>query len=87
MGSMTFLFFLASGIGVLLPYMTIHMKSLGITVEEIGIIYGVVPFFAILAPSAMGMIADKLGNFKVSIAHFMINQAKRLFPIVIFCSP
>ena len=62
---MTFLFFLASGIGVLLPYMTIHMKSLGITVEEIGIIYGVVPFFAILAPSAMGMIADKLGNFKV----------------------
>jgi MFS family permease len=64
MGSMTFLF-LASGIGVLLPYMTIHMKSLGITVEEIGIIYGIVPFAAILAPSAMGMIADKIGNFKV----------------------
>ena len=46
--------------------MTIHMKSLGITVEEIGIIYGVVPFFAVLAPSVMGIIADKLGNFKVS---------------------
>ncbi len=47
--------------------MTLHMRSLGITVEEIGIIYGIVPFAAILAPSAMGMIADKIGNFKVSI--------------------
>jgi len=56
------LFFLASGIGFLLPYMTIHMKSLGIIVsEEIRIIYGVVPFCAIFAPLAMGMIADKLG--------------------------
>ena len=60
-----FLSFLFKGLGVLLPYMTIHMKSLGITVEETAIIYGVVPLFAILAPSTMGMIADKLGNFKV----------------------
>lgn len=45
--------------------MTIHMKSLGISVEETAIIYGVFPLFAILAPYTMGMIADKLGNFKV----------------------
>jgi MFS family permease len=54
------------GIGVLLPYMTIHMKSLGISVEETAIIYGVFPLFSIFAPYAMGIIADKLGNFKVT---------------------
>ena len=53
------------GLGVLLPFMTIHMKSLGISVEETAIINGIAPPFAILAPSAMGMIADRLGNFKV----------------------
>ena len=35
------------GIGVLAPYLTIHMKSLGITVEETAIIFGVVPIFAL----------------------------------------
>ena len=52
--------------GVLMPFMTIHMKSLGITVEETAIINGIVPAFSVLSPSIMGMIADKLGNFKVS---------------------
>jgi len=51
---------------VLMPFMTIHMKSLGITVEETAIINGIVPPFSVLSPSIMGMIADKLGNFKVS---------------------
>lgn len=56
------------GTGVIAPFMTVHMKSLGITVEETALINGIVPPFAILSPSAMGMIADKLGNFKVSRA-------------------
>ena len=60
--------FMTIGTGVLMPFMTIHMKSLGITVEETALINGIVPPFAILSPSAMGMIADRLGNFKVSIA-------------------
>lgn len=45
--------------------MTIHMKSLGMSVQETAVIYGVFPLFAIIAPYTMGMIADKLGNFKV----------------------
>lgn len=45
--------------------MTIHMKSLGMSVQETAVIYGVFPLFAIVAPYTMGMIADKLGNFKV----------------------
>ena len=46
--------------------MTIHMKALGITVAETAIIYGIYPIFAIFAPFSMGIIADKLGNFKVT---------------------
>ncbi len=45
--------------------MTIHMKSLGISVQETAMIHGVFPLFAIFAPYTMGIIADKLGNFKV----------------------
>ena len=45
--------------------MAIHMKSLGITVTETAVIYGIYPIFSILAPCIVGVIADKLGNFKV----------------------
>jgi len=61
-----------SGIGVLLPYMTIHMKALGITVAETAIIYGIYPIFAIFAPFSMGIIADKLGNFKVLLCSMFV---------------
>ena len=45
--------------------MTIHMKSLGITVQEIGLVFGIVPPLVAFSPFAIGVIADKLGNFKV----------------------
>lgn len=43
----------------------IHMKSLGISVEETGAIYGVSSVIGVLTPVCTGMVADKLGNFKV----------------------
>ena len=62
----TFLFFNCIGIGSLFSFITIHMKSLGMTVEETGIINGVSSTTAIFAPFLLGLIADKIGNFKVS---------------------
>jgi hypothetical protein len=41
------------------------MNSLGITVEETGAIYTVSAVFGVLTPICTGMIADKIGNFKV----------------------
>jgi hypothetical protein len=38
----------------LLPYLTIHMQSIGITVEEIAIIYLALPFTTFLAPPITG---------------------------------
>ena len=61
-----------TGIGVLLPYMTIHMKSLGITVAETAIIYFVFPLFSIMAPGSTGMIGDKMGNFNASLNFLLI---------------
>jgi sugar phosphate permease len=41
------------------------MKSLGMTVEETGIINSVSSVAAVFAPFFLGLIADKVGNFKV----------------------
>ena len=50
---------------VLYPYLTIHMRELGINVEETAIMSAVTPLVAIIMPPVAGMIADRIGNFKV----------------------
>lgn len=42
------------------------MRELGISVEETAIMSAVTPVVAILMPPLAGMIADKIGNFRVS---------------------
>ncbi len=58
--------YLPTGVGVLLPFTTIQMKSLGMSFKEVGAIYGVSSIGAILSPFIIGLIVDKLGNFKVT---------------------
>ena len=50
---------------VLYPYLTIHMRELGINVEETAIMSSVTPVVGILMPPLAGLLADKIGNFKV----------------------
>ncbi|CAH1153761.1 unnamed protein product [Phaedon cochleariae] len=65
------LFFMhSSTILVLYPYLTIHMRALGINVEETAIMSAVTPAVVILMPPLAGMIADKIGNFRVLLASF-----------------
>ncbi|CAG9855144.1 unnamed protein product [Phyllotreta striolata] len=65
------LFFMhSSTILVLYPYLTIHMRELGINVEETAIMSAITPAVAILMPPIAGMIADKIGNFRVLLAAF-----------------
>lgn len=52
---------------VLYPYLTIHMRELGINVEETAIMSAVTPVVSIVMPPLAGMLADKIGNFKVCI--------------------
>uniref|UniRef100_A0A0A9W421 Major facilitator superfamily domain-containing protein 6-A n=1 Tax=Lygus hesperus TaxID=30085 RepID=A0A0A9W421_LYGHE len=65
------LFFVhSSTIYVLYPYLTIHMRELGINVEETAIMSAVTPIVAIIMPPIAGVIADKIGNFKVILSLF-----------------
>ena len=52
---------------MLYPYLTIHMKELGISVEETAIMSAVLPIVAVVMPPVAGMVADRIGNFRVSI--------------------
>ena len=45
--------------------MTIHMRQLGITVEETAFVYTVLPATQMVGPPIAGFIADKMGNYKL----------------------
>jgi MFS family permease len=44
--------------------MTIHMRQLGITVEETAFVYAILPLTQIFGGPISGFIADKIGNYK-----------------------
>lgn len=59
-----------------MPYLTIHMQSIGLTIEEIALIYLALPFTTFLAPPVTGFLVDKFGRYKpVVIISFILNAA------------
>ncbi|CAG7728392.1 unnamed protein product [Allacma fusca] len=64
----TLFFFKAATLFVLYPFLTLHIKSLGLDAAEAGINSAFIPVVAILGPPVAGIIADKIGNFKVLLA-------------------
>ncbi|KAL0119338.1 hypothetical protein PUN28_009720 [Cardiocondyla obscurior] len=60
----------ASTLYVLYPYLTIHMRELGINVEETAIMSAVTPVVAMVMPPLAGMLADRIGNFRILLAIF-----------------
>lgn len=57
--------YVVAALYVLYPYLTIHMRELGINVEEAAIMSAVTPIVAIIMPPIAGVVADRIGNFKV----------------------
>ncbi|KYN20891.1 Major facilitator superfamily domain-containing protein 6 [Trachymyrmex cornetzi] len=57
----------ASTLYVLYPYLTIHMRELGINVEETAIMSSITPLVAMVMPPLAGMLADRIGNFRKTI--------------------
>lgn len=50
------------------------MQSVGLTIEEIGMIYLALPFTTFLAPPITGFLVDKFGQYKpVVIISFLLN--------------
>ncbi|CAH1964458.1 unnamed protein product [Acanthoscelides obtectus] len=67
------LFFLYGATSSLIPYLTIHMQSIGLTMEQIAWVYLALPFTTFLAPPATGYIVDKFGKYKpVVISSFLL---------------
>ncbi|XP_064535318.1 uncharacterized protein LOC135426224 isoform X2 [Drosophila montana] len=68
------LFVMYGATSSLLPYLTIHMQSIGMTVEEIAIIYLALPFTTFLSPPITGFLVDKFGKYKpVVVMSLLLN--------------
>ena len=57
--------FQSASMTVLYPYINLHMKSLGMTIEETAIVNAVIPVLFIFTPPLAGFLADKIGNFRL----------------------
>ncbi|KAL1115778.1 hypothetical protein AAG570_006068 [Ranatra chinensis] len=59
------LFVMYGATASLLPFLTIHMQSIGLTVEEIAIVYLALPLTTFLSPPITGFLVDRFGHYKV----------------------
>ena len=57
------IFFYCASAFCILPYLTIHMKDIGISIEHIALIYAILPFNSLVSSPLVGFLADKLGNY------------------------
>ncbi|KAI9554090.1 hypothetical protein GHT06_019362 [Daphnia sinensis] len=48
-----------------LPYLTLQMQQVGLNIQEIAIIYSVLPFVTCIMPPLAGMLADKFNRYKL----------------------
>ena len=62
----TLFFFSASAFSIL-PYLTIHMKDIGIKVEHIALMYAILPFTIFFGKNNSAMIVSFLPNFCLSV--------------------
>ena len=75
------IFFLQSAsLVTLYPYISLHMRSLGFTMEDASIVNSVIPVVDIFGPPLAGIMADKMGNFRIFMAALtFLNGASALF--------
>lgn len=79
------LFVMYGATSSLLPYLTIHMQSIGLTVEEIAIIYLALPFTTFLSPPITGFLVDKFGKYKPVVVMSLLLNA--VFHHSLLCIP
>ncbi len=53
------------------PYLTLQALGLGLTIEDISIIYGVVPILSFMAAPVAGFVGDKVGYKPVIITSIL----------------
>ncbi|KAL1464353.1 hypothetical protein WDU94_004007 [Cyamophila willieti] len=58
------LFVMYGATASLLPFLTVHMQSIGLNVEDIAVVYLALPLTTFLAPPVTGFLVDKFGHYK-----------------------
>ncbi|KXJ81826.1 hypothetical protein RP20_CCG017872 [Aedes albopictus] len=58
------LFLIFGATSSLVPYLTVHMQSIGLSVEEIAAVYLTLLFTTCLSPPITGYIVDRFGRYK-----------------------
>ena len=75
------IFFLQSGsMTVLYPYLNLHMKSLGISIEEAAIINALIPILFIFTPPLASFLQNRLNNFRVLLC--ILNGVGRMYEFI-----
>lgn len=81
------LFVMYGATASLLPYLTIHMQSIGLTVPEISFVYLALPFTTFLSPPITGeLYSVKRSVFRfdgVSFSGFLVDKFGQYKPVVI----
>ncbi|XP_060065589.1 major facilitator superfamily domain-containing protein 6-A-like [Ylistrum balloti] len=62
-----FFFLSLAGVGVLLPFIALYMKQIGLTESETGVIYGIMPFIGFFTRPIFGYISDRWKKHKLSL--------------------
>ncbi|KAK3863611.1 hypothetical protein Pcinc_030637 [Petrolisthes cinctipes] len=58
------LFTFYGALGCLMAFLTVHMRSIGLTIPELTWINSVLPLTSLIGPPLVGMLADKLGHYR-----------------------
>lgn len=69
------LFFFNGASFAIMPYLTIHMKDIGINDVDIALMYAILPFCVFIAPPIVGFFADKLGDYRRALLMSIIGCA------------
>lgn len=69
------MFLIYGGQSTLYPYFTVHLKALGISIQQTAIIFAIQPIIALFVAPMIGIMADKIGNFKFLFCFFLAFSA------------
>nr|XP_053648580.1 uncharacterized protein LOC128699829 [Cherax quadricarinatus] len=58
------LFTFYGALGCLMPFLTIHMRYMGLSIQEITWINSVLPLTSLVGPPLVGILADRLGHYR-----------------------
>ena len=78
-------FFQSASMTVLYPYLNLHMKSLGLEVQEVAVINAIIPILFIFTPPLAGFMAEKSGNFRILLS--VLTALGGIFALLLLAIP